>query len=662
MSGWPNYKAIANIAEYSGVDTTNYLGQTATAVSTNPPGTGTMIETPQKNDLLIGSILTYTNGLNLRVPQTGFKLLDGRASGEWALAHLYTTGSIPSVASALVTNPYGPTILNTGCIATFKSSSGSGITPTPTPTPTTTPTPTPTPPPTNVPSASYRVGVYDNGVVFYQRGSTITTDTSGYASRLINQAMADVNAFGGVNAPVLTLYNGTLFLNETIIPRSNVYVNQTTVVTQPTISSLNNSISLVMSTGAIQNFTWNGNNNLIDGNCGSLSDHRGSNTWNNNFYKYFGIAIYTDAQSTGITIKNVLLQSIIGQGIIIRTPVNCLIQNCTVRYAGDNPISLDGSGRGPNSNSVIEYCTVVGGQDVGINTWLTSGVTIRFCSVSSVTEFGSDASHWGIAAEGTNNVSIYNNTVYGCSYNIVSTSNNVLIANNTITGSPVGDNAGIQLQTSRWNIVANNTIRNCQYPLMTWGASQTRDAQWLNNIVTDTTGTARCPISGTNMYFSGGSIQSSNVDGCISLRSAVGATFTGIKFIGSYGIMDYGQASRDTFIQNCNFAEVNQQFDLSHSTNTTFQGNIGMPAGYCTYNIAIVGRGTVAKSNGNQSLSSIVGNAWQFRIGSTTTFIATATTGFTFRGYTFTNGTVITTNTINSYNAANNDVTVYFTG
>jgi len=211
-----------------------------------------------------------------------------------------------------------------------------------------------------------------------------------------------------------------------------------------------------------------------DANCGILADHRESSTWNTNFFNYFGLAVYSDYTSNNIVIKDVLLKNVIGQGIALRHCQNSLITNCTVQYAGDNPITLDTG----SNYCTVEYCTVTGGQDVGINTWSTTNCIIKNNRVYNVTEF-SGASHWGIASEYSTNTTITNNYVYGCEYNIVvggaaTGTHRTLVQNNLVSGTSATI-IGIEIQASDNTLVQYNHFQNCNNykSLSTYGSATT---------------------------------------------------------------------------------------------------------------------------------------------------------------------------------------------
>jgi hypothetical protein len=273
----------------------------------------------------------------------------------------------------------------------------------------------------SVPQTYWTIGQYANGTYYSTNGQTRINSADPTA--LINNAMSS----GGY----VYVEPGSYQLTGRLIPRSNVYLNVSSGATlyQPQLTSLGNSFSLMFTSGNVQNFTLDGGH--WNGNKGSLQDHRGTSTWNSNFNDYFGIGFYGGGGDR-ITIKNVYLENVVGQGIDLAYCTNSLISNCTVINAGDNPITLEGDNE--NYNSIIEYSTVIGGQDVGINTWHANNCTLRYNTVANVTQY-SGASHWGIAIEQSSYVNIIGNTVSRCAQNIESDySDHILISGNILIG------------------------------------------------------------------------------------------------------------------------------------------------------------------------------------------------------------------------------------
>jgi parallel beta-helix repeat protein len=492
---------------------------------------------------------------------------------------------------------------------------------------------------TNPSSTNVLCGQFSNGT-YFSSNRTYTLGSSG--SAIINSAISEVSSAGSGH---VTLVNGTWILTSPIVPQSNVNLTcyPGVTISQNAPVALNDSISLMLNTdGGVNNFVVDGG--VWNGNKGSLSDFRTTSTWNSNFFSYFGISIYSSTQSSNITIENLEVENVIGQGIDLCDCQNSLVYNCTVINAGDNPITLDTS----SSNSMVEYCTVVGGQDVGINTWGASNCTLQYNTVSNVTQY-SGASHWGIAAEVSQNVNIIGNTISGCDYDLCTTSNNVYLAQNTVIGSS-NTVAGIDIENTYNTKVFNNKILNCEnYALETWGSSSTFNLQLVNNVIANC---GQFSPAADGLIINVGSIPCpTHLDD--SLNSA-------IENVALYEVDDYGAVSDNTFIANCSFSG-STPLSMPNSYNTTLQGNSGL-SGFQTLNVTIagLGKGTVAESNGNQSLSSITGNLWQFPRGSTTTLTATASSESCFDNFGLTNGTTTTSNPLTLVMNGNLGATAYF--
>ena len=321
----------------------------------------------------------------------------------------------------------------------------------------------------------------------------------------------------------------------------------------------------------MQNFVVDGGN--WNGNKGTLVDHRGTSTWNSYFTNYFGISFYGGV-CNDITVKNVVLQNVIGQGIDLREVNNGYVYNCTVINAGDNPITIEGDDS--NYNCTVEYCTVNGGQDVGINTFHADKVTLRYNTVTNVTQYNG-ASHWGIAAENSVNVNIIGNTVSGCEDDIVSTSNNTLIANNIVNGqNNIGESAGIHIEApTNNNIVLNNTVSTCSMPIATYTNTQTFNVQLINNTILNSSAVW---IGADNVTISGGSINSpTDSNGAICLVSALNVNILNVTFSGSNGVTDYGQNSYYVRILYSNFTRISgTKVSLSSCTQVYLLGNTGV--------------------------------------------------------------------------------------
>src|SRR3989304_7152637 len=121
VAGW----TIADICEYSGVQTSGALDQTTTNYGYGTSAsTGTTPTTTQEEELWVGATRCDTG--NETSPTNGFTLLDGIANDGnlWALGYLEKKVSSTGTASAGVT--CGNNYWN-GCIATFKASGGSDL-------------------------------------------------------------------------------------------------------------------------------------------------------------------------------------------------------------------------------------------------------------------------------------------------------------------------------------------------------------------------------------------------------------------------------------------------------------------------------------------------------------------------------------------------------
>jgi hypothetical protein len=422
------------------------------------------------------------------------------------------------------------------------------------------------------------VGQYSNGTYYandLDNGTNYAVDPN-HASSLINSAIHWANAHNGGGK--VQIGSGSFLLSETIIPKSNVHfqVSPSATIFENTPANLESSISL-MAGANVQNFTLDGG--IWDANKGSLSDHRDTSTWHRNFNKYLGIAFYDG--SINITVKNIVLKNVIGHGIEFMSVRNGYIHNSTVINSGDNPITVGSTDPGFISNTTVRNSYVIGGQDVGINSWFVSNVTIEANTVTNVNQHD-DGSHWGIAAEYSTNISIIGNKVSGSDYNIVSTGDNVLIANNIVDGTnSTGANYGIMIATARNNIVRNNTIKNVVETLGTYGNAETFNTQFINNtcgVGSITTDGGYIWIGGTNTTMTGGVVYSTNVNGGIVLVSSNDTKIIGVTFLGTNGLTDYGVSSYNVYYAYNDFSALTgADVSLTNSYNVTYANNIGYP-------------------------------------------------------------------------------------
>ena len=346
------------------------------------------------------------NGFNLRINQNhahqkivGIILLS-------ALLLLIPTSVYPALTTSI-------TISSTGTI------SGTS---------TPTPTPSPSPTPTSSPSENIFTVSVSGSTYTYTSNTGVKTTSKTSADGLINDA---INAASALPSGIVDIDAGNYLIDASIVPLSNCEVNCSSGVTiyQNIPASLSASVSLVLTTSSVSNFIWNGG--TLNGNKGSLSDFRGTSTWGTNFDDYFGMGIY-GGTNTGITIENVVIENVIGQGIDLWDTSNGLVNGCTVTNAGDNPITIDTD----SNNCTVEYCTVTGGQDVGINVFQGSNCTLDYNTVSDITEY-SGASHWGMAAEQSDNINMIGNTINNCDQDMAITypATNTNVEDNVFLGT-----------------------------------------------------------------------------------------------------------------------------------------------------------------------------------------------------------------------------------
>ena len=483
----------------------------------------------------------------------------------------------------------------------------------------------------------------------YTNNLGVNTTDSAYASTLINNAISAANARGGGTVNVLA---GSYLLNVSIVPLSNVYVNCFSGVTiyQNTPASLSASISLVLTTSSISNFTWNGG--TLNGNKGTLSDFRNTRTWSSNFFDYFGMSFYGGTDS-GITIQNAVIENVIGQGIDLLYTTNGWCYNDTVINAGDNPITIDER----SSNCTVEYCNVTHGQDVGINTFEATNCILRYNTVASIVNY-TGASHWGIAAEGSNNIQIYNNIVSGCDYNIVSTSTNVIISNNVITGT-ANSEEGIQLQTVDNTLVQNNTISNClaYQSIGTYGSGT--GLELINNTITNSQGIYP---TATDITIQGGSINSDDPNGDICLQGALDVQILNVTFSGLNGLMDYGEQSTNIYLAYNNFtALTGEKVSLPNCVNVTYADNIGISLCASVPSSATVDVGQLVTYSASVSGGTSPYTYQWYRngvlVGTSATYLYTATTADLTAG-TFTISVTVTDSVNNVVASSTETVTV----
>jgi hypothetical protein len=119
LTGAATYGGTADVCEYSGVETTNFLDKTASAQGNNKyPKTGTTATTTQADELWIGGTVLYSYAQT--TPTNDFALLDGALYQYESTAYLEKIVSATGTANSQTTG--GGIQQWAGCIATFKAS------------------------------------------------------------------------------------------------------------------------------------------------------------------------------------------------------------------------------------------------------------------------------------------------------------------------------------------------------------------------------------------------------------------------------------------------------------------------------------------------------------------------------------------------------------
>jgi hypothetical protein len=407
----------------------------------------------------------------------------------------------------------------------------------------------------------------------YTNSNGYNVTDSLYATKLINKAISDASSSG---SGTVIIYPGSYQLNASLVPLSNVFLNASgATIYEAAPENLSMSISLMISASPVSNFTVYGG--TWDANRSSLSDHRGSANWDYYFFNYMCIAFY--GGGSWITVENALVKNCINSGINTYEVSNAYVYNNTVLNCGDNPITFNGNTSGEpgttngNWNDTAEYNTVIGSQDVAINTFHADNCTLRYNTVSNASEYPG-ASHWGIAAENSYDVHIIGNNVTGGVDSIVSTSNKALIEGNNVTCTSETD-VGIQEQGVDGNVIQNNIVRNCHnYQSIGDYGSATTNALLINNTVINSNAVW---IGATNVTIQGGSIDSpTDGNGCINLDGCLNVRILNITFTGVNGLTNYGSNSSEIFFAYNNFSALSgTKVSLATSTNITYANNIG---------------------------------------------------------------------------------------
>lgn len=295
--------------------------------------------------------------------------------------------------------------------------------------------------------SAWTIGQFSNGT-YYSYNNVVCYTDQNYISTLMTNAITSTSSGGGsvyVETPYLyTSEYGSYLLNQPIVPASNVTLtcapNVLFYETQP--ATLSTSFSLMVASGTLNNFTLNGG--TWNSNKGSLSDHRGTGTWNSGFAGYMGINIGSGANCT---VENAVIENCVNSGLTTYESYNCQFLNDQVLGCGDNPITFNGNVNGsPNGgdwDDLCNGCTVVGGQDVGINTFWCDNCTLSNNNVSDILQY-TGASNFGMAFENSFNNYMINNTISHCAYDLIDISVGSQIIGNTVSNAIIG----IQTQTT----------------------------------------------------------------------------------------------------------------------------------------------------------------------------------------------------------------------
>jgi hypothetical protein len=120
LSGAASWGGVADVCEYSGLATADFLDKTATATGqpVSLTSTGTTAVTSQNDELWIGAVTLQ--GGSQSTPQDGFTLLDGAQYTTMSLAYLEYISSATGAAHSGTTIS-GSYEYYVGCIATFKA-------------------------------------------------------------------------------------------------------------------------------------------------------------------------------------------------------------------------------------------------------------------------------------------------------------------------------------------------------------------------------------------------------------------------------------------------------------------------------------------------------------------------------------------------------------
>ena len=123
-----SFGCVADVCEWAGLVTTNFLDKNATSSGTGTTGnTGTTASISQTNELIVGGVIgVYSGTVTASSPTYGFTLLDGAYYTYQCTSYLYKIVSSITTGNSSVTFS-ASTLGYIGCIATFRASITSGL-------------------------------------------------------------------------------------------------------------------------------------------------------------------------------------------------------------------------------------------------------------------------------------------------------------------------------------------------------------------------------------------------------------------------------------------------------------------------------------------------------------------------------------------------------
>lgn len=328
---------------------------------------------------------------------------------------------------------------------------------------------------------------------------------------------------------------------------------------------------------------------------------------------------------------------------------NCGVTNCTIYNCGANAIQLNGVGDYATGNDCW------GCSDVLISTYGSDNYIADNYLHDTNGTTGYANSLWAIGVEGAHsgtnaNVTITNNLIVNCGWGATSGNfANVTISDNIIICNDTDASLGIWDAGLSGCVIRNNTITGMNHVQGFSNSGIGIVAASHGSVITNNN-ISDCDSAGFNTFGSNNSTFSDNVvanspigfqvwyiNGCVFSNNTLSDN--------TYALGFFSGANNNLFVNNTFSSNSSNLANVGVSTNSTFQGNIGL-TDYRTLNITSDGHGTVAVSCGTQSLSSALGNLWQFPFGSTVTATAVPSAGYSFESW-FLNGVPNSLNPIN---------------